>query len=147
VVGDVNAEIGEIGSENVKTSRVLAGLCAASLLVAACGRSGDPDISVAGTSTEATAATTTTTAAESATVPTTAPPTTQLTYVIQSGDSLSVIAQRFGISTQDLADFNAIADVDAIQVGQEISIPPSTVAPATTASTAAEAESTTTASE
>ncbi len=124
----------------MKTSRLLAGLCAGALLVSACGRSGDPDVSVAGTSTEATAATTTTTAAESATVPTTAPPTTQLTYVIQSGDSLSVIAQRFGIPTQDLADFNAISDVDSIKVGQEISIPPSTVAPATTASTAAEAD-------
>ncbi len=50
----------------------------------------------------------------------------QLTYVIQDGDSLSTIAERFGISVRALADFNAISDVHAIKVGQELSIPPVT---------------------
>lgn len=129
------AGMGECREQTVKTGRLLAALCAGALLVAACGRSGDPDISVGGTVATA-APTTSTTAAASVTVPTTTPPTTQLTYVIQSGDSLSVIAERFGVSTQELADFNAISDVDSIKVGQEISIPPSTVAPPTTAAEA-----------
>ncbi len=79
------------------------------------------------------------------TVSTTAAPTTseprQLTYVVQSGDSLSVIAERFGLSTKELADFNAIADADTIKVGQELAIPPvsaetTTTAPASTETSA-----------
>ncbi len=136
---------GRSRERSVKTGRLLAGVCAGALLITACGRSGDPDIAVGGTVATAPSSTTSTTAAESVTVPTTAPPTTQLTYVIQSGDSLSVIAQRFGLTTQDLADFNAISDLDSIKVGQEISIPPSTVAPPTTAAPA-DAEATTTSS-
>ena len=59
--------------------------------------------------------------------------------VYRPGDRLveSELAERFGVSTKELADFNAIADVHAIQVGQELAIPPTTAAPATTASTAA----------
>ncbi|MEZ5227626.1 MAG: LysM domain-containing protein [Acidimicrobiales bacterium] len=67
--------------------------------------------------------------------PTTVPPpptTVQVNYVVQSGDSLSVIASRFGVSTQALADFNAISDVNSIVVGQELSIPPTTVATSST---------------
>jgi LysM repeat protein len=56
--------------------------------------------------------------------------------VIQSGDSLSVVAERFGIRTADLAEFNAIEDVNSIKIGQEIRIPPtaatSSVDPPTT---------------
>ncbi|MGH1505540.1 MAG: LysM peptidoglycan-binding domain-containing protein [Acidimicrobiales bacterium] len=108
-------------------------LAAVTVSASACGRDGgDDEIGVGGT----TSIRITTTTAVSQTV--TSPPTTvQLTYIIQSGDSLSVIAERFGISTKELADFNAIADVHAIQVGQELAIPPTTAAPATTASTAA----------
>ncbi len=89
------------------------------LLAAACGRGGD-GAEVAGT--EVTAAPTTATVAPA---PTTAPPTSApVTYVVQSGDTLSVIATRFGVATQALADFNAIADPNTLQVGQELAIPP-----------------------
>ncbi len=112
-----------------------AGLSAVVLLASAgCGRSDDGDIAVAGTSTIRVTTTTATTVV-SETVPTTAPPSTQLTYVVQSGDSLSVIAQRFGISTEDLANFNAIADFNDIKVGQELSIPPASATSTTAAET------------
>ncbi len=111
-------------------------LAVLALLGSSCGRSDDGDIAVAGTSTIR-VTTTVAAAPQSETVATSTPPPTQLTYVVQSGDSLSVIAQRFGLTTDELANFNAIADAALIKVGQELTIPPSTVAPATTASTAA----------
>lgn len=78
-----------------------------------------------------------TTVRPTTTATTTPAPATQVTYVIQSGDSLSVIAERFGISTAALAEFNAIGDVNSIKVGQEIRIPPtSTVTTAAASSTA-----------
>lgn len=87
-------------------------------MAAACGRSGD-GAQVAGESIVAEPTTTTTLAPETTT-------TTRLTYVVQSGDTLSVIADRFGVGTRQLADFNAISDINAIAVGQELAIPPST---------------------
>lgn len=110
-------------------------LMAVVTLAAGCGRPGDGGIAVAGTSTVV--ASTATTQVLSQTVPTTAPPPTQLTYVVQSGDSLSVIAERFSVSTKALAEFNAIADAHTIKVGQELNIPPTTVAPAPTTAPAA----------
>ena len=65
-----------------------------------------------------------TTSRADTTTTTTPPPPTQVTYIIQSGDSLSVIAERFGVPTALLAEFNAIGDVNSIKVGQEIRIPP-----------------------
>lgn len=60
------------------------------------------------------------------------PPTTTPEYIVQQGDSLSIIAQRFGVSTEDLANFNGIEDVNDIQVGQTLTIPPTTTPPTTT---------------
>lgn len=100
------------------------------LIISSCGRA-DDGAEVAGT--EQTSPTVVT--APSTTLPPPPPPTTQVNYVVQSGDSLSVIASRFGVSTKELADFNAITDVNAIVVGQELSIPPTTAPPAETSST------------
>ena len=44
-------------------------------------------------------------------------------YVVQSGDSLSVIAHRHGVSQQALMRANNITDPDRIQVGQELVLP------------------------
>ena len=107
------------------TAQRLAMIVGLALTVAACGR-GDDGAAVAGV--EITAPSTTETVVPSTT---TTPTTTQVNYVVQSGDSLSVIASRFGVSTQQLADFNAISDPNSIVVGQELSIPPTTVAPST----------------
>jgi LysM repeat protein len=49
-------------------------------------------------------------------------PTTR-TYVVRSGDNLSSIAQRFGVSQQALMEANDIDDPDAIREGQELVIP------------------------
>lgn len=49
---------------------------------------------------------------------------TQVTYVVQPGESLSIIASRFGVDVRSLADFNAIADIDSVKAGQLLSIPP-----------------------
>ncbi len=110
------------------------------MIVAACGR-GDDGAEVAGT--EVVPSTAETIAAPTTvTAPAT---TTQVNYVVQSGDSLSVIAGRFGVTTKALADFNAISDVNSIVVGQELSIPPTTLASATDApATEASGEATTT---
>ncbi len=105
----------------------LAMLGGIAVALAACGR-GDDGADVAGV--EVTAPPASSTIAPATTVP--PPTTTQVNYVVQSGDSLSVIASRFGVSTQALADFNAITDANSIVVGQQLSIPPVTIASSTT---------------
>lgn len=44
-------------------------------------------------------------------------------YIVQSGDTLSGIAQTFGTSVAALVDANGLSDAGAIQPGQELSIP------------------------
>jgi LasA protease len=46
------------------------------------------------------------------------------TYIVQSGDTLARIAQRFGVSYQMVADANAITNPNLIDVGLELTIPP-----------------------
>jgi LysM repeat protein len=48
---------------------------------------------------------------------------TSRTYVVRSGDNLSSIGQRFGVSQQALMEANDIDDPDAIREGQELVIP------------------------
>lgn len=60
------------------------------------------------------------------TVPTTAattPPAAAGAYVVESGDTLSVIAEQFGVSVAALSQANGITDVDTIRPGQELIIP------------------------
>jgi LysM repeat protein len=47
----------------------------------------------------------------------------QTTYVVRSGDTLSQIAQGFGVSLQEINRVNNITDVRAIQPGQVLVIP------------------------
>ncbi len=58
--------------------------------------------------------------------PTPAPSPTQgpLEYVVQTGDTLSAIAQEFGVTVAALAEFNEIANPNLISVGQRLLIPP-----------------------
>jgi LysM repeat protein len=95
-------------------------------LSAACGRTA-PD-ETAEVLQQSSSPDTTAVIAATTTTPTTAPPATQPSYVVQQGDSLSQIADRFGVSTKALADFNGIADADEIKVGQTLNIPPTTAA-------------------
>ena len=54
--------------------------------------------------------------------PTPAPPPPQ-TYVVQEGDTLAAIAQRFGTTTQALQQANGIDDPNQIVIGQVLVIP------------------------
>jgi len=44
-------------------------------------------------------------------------------YVVGKGDSLSVIANRLGVKTRELADLNNIKDANKIVVGQKLIVP------------------------
>ncbi|MFM7125439.1 MAG: LysM peptidoglycan-binding domain-containing protein [Actinomycetota bacterium] len=56
-------------------------------------------------------------------------------YTIQEGDTLSEIAQIFGVLVDDLISYNAIADPDAIQAGQVLKVPSPANPSGTTTST------------
>ena len=59
-----------------------------------------------------------------ATTSTTAPPAAAATtYVVQSGDTLSVIADQFGVTLEALSQANNITDINSISPGQELIIP------------------------
>jgi putative chitinase len=45
------------------------------------------------------------------------------TYVVQAGDNLAAIAQRFGTTTTALQQANGIEDPNEIFVGQVLTIP------------------------
>ncbi len=44
-------------------------------------------------------------------------------YIVKNGENLSVIAQKFGLSADDLAEFNQINDPNKIRAGQLLTIP------------------------
>lgn len=44
-------------------------------------------------------------------------------YVIQPGDSLSIIAEKEGVSVQSIMELNGLENQDHIQAGQTIEIP------------------------
>lgn len=52
-------------------------------------------------------------------------PVGQQTYVVESGDTLSGIAEQFGVSVSDIIDANGLTseEADSLQIGQELIIP------------------------
>ena len=51
--------------------------------------------------------------------------TTTITYYkVQSGDTLSKIANRFNVDQADLMAVNGITNPDHVEIGQELKIPP-----------------------
>ena len=52
-----------------------------------------------------------------------APAVGQQTYVVREGDSLSVIADRFGVTQDAIQRANDLADPNSLFAGQEIVIP------------------------
>lgn len=50
-------------------------------------------------------------------------PSRPATYVVQPGDTLSVIAEKFTVPMADLMSANGLTNQDFIQVGQELKIP------------------------
>ena len=61
---------------------------------------------------------------ESGPTPTPAPTPALREYVVQEGDTLTAIAQEFGVAASVLAEYNEIADPDVINGGQRLRIPP-----------------------
>jgi LysM repeat protein len=47
----------------------------------------------------------------------------EVTYAVRKGDSLGLIAKRFGVTASDLALINKISRPDLIRVGQKLTIP------------------------
>ena len=58
--------------------------------------------------------------------PAQSPPREDETYVVEPGDTLTLIALRHHVSLQDLASANSLSDWDLIYVGQRLRIPGST---------------------
>lgn len=50
-------------------------------------------------------------------------PTQNLTYTVQTGDTLFEIAVRFGVTTEAIAQLNGITNVNSIRVGQVLTLP------------------------
>jgi LysM repeat protein len=120
-------------AQNTAKARNAAIALAAVALLASCGRNAPEE----GATTLEASISPSSSAAVVTTLPppTTTPPTTTPEYIVQQGDSLSIIAQRFGVSTEDLANFNGISDPDSIQVGQTLTIPPATTPSSETTTT------------
>ena len=109
------------------------------LVVAGCGRSAPDDaagtasdgpepaaagIRVVSEDTVVPPAPTTIPPQTTAPAPTTTGPTVPAgTYVVAAGDTLSVIAERFGVSVDAISEANGITDVNSIRPGQELIIP------------------------
>jgi LysM repeat protein len=61
--------------------------------------------------------------------PTEAPTPAPLVYVVKEGDTLSSIAQTYGVSVQDIIEANGLANPDMIHLGQKLIIPGHFVTP------------------
>lgn len=101
------------GVGRARLTALAAALVGCTLVVAACG----DDEEVSGTLPPIATTSTTTTVLITTT-------TVQQFYVIQPGDTLSKIAESFGVDINDLMALNGITDPDHIEAGQEIEIPP-----------------------
>jgi LysM repeat protein len=73
------------------------------------------------------------TAAVEASVPTVPPTETAtpapLVYTVKAGDTLSGIAQTYGVSVQDIVAVNNLANPDVLNIGQELIIPGHFISP------------------
>ena len=63
-----------------------------------------------------------TTIATTTTTTTTIPPG-DVVYVVQRGDTLGKIAERFGVTVIALVERNGLASADAIEAGQRLEVP------------------------
>lgn len=64
-------------------------------------------------------------------IPPESTPVQSATYVVEPGDTLSLIAEKFSVSLSDLMIANGLTNKDFIQIGQELVIPLGGVATAT----------------
>lgn len=80
-------------------------------------------------------------------LPTETPTPAPLVYTVKAGDTLSGIAQTYGVSVQEIIEANNLANPDMLNIGQELTIPghfiSPTAAPATEETSTEEASPTT----
>lgn len=57
------------------------------------------------------------------TTTTTRPVQNAISYTVQEGDTMSGIANKYDMTSAELAKFNGITDVNSLQIGQVIKIP------------------------
>jgi len=50
-------------------------------------------------------------------------PAAGITYTVKKGDSLSLIAARYGVSAREIAELNGIANPNKIRIGQKLVLP------------------------
>ena len=50
--------------------------------------------------------------------------TSSLTYTVRNNDTLGIIASRYAVSVQAIAQENGLVDLDLLSVGQELLVPP-----------------------
>jgi LysM repeat protein len=65
-------------------------------------------------------------------IPANLPRGTKVSYTVQSGDSLALIASKFNSTVDDIVKANNLADANAIYVGQLLQIPVNLVTPTPT---------------
>lgn len=94
----------------------------ASLAALACGGGGDDDASESPTS-SATATVLGASGGESTDVPDEISSCVPQTYEVQSGDTLSQIAETFGVTPVAIAGASRLTDPDFLTVAQELTIP------------------------
>lgn len=57
--------------------------------------------------------------------PTTPPTTTEIIHIVAAGENLYRISLLYGVTVDQIVQYNGLANADKIEVGQEIKIPPS----------------------
>lgn len=82
-----------------------------------------PKVAVAPEATSEPAATRSSTPEPAQTVEPATPAPAQVTYIVSKGDYIESIAERFGITADQLAEANGITINTVLQVGQELEIP------------------------
>ena len=82
-----------------------------------------PKVAVAPEATSEPAATRSSTPEPAQTVEPATPAPAQVTYIVSKGDYIESIAERFGITADQLAEANGISINTVLQVGQELEIP------------------------
>lgn len=126
---------------NSGRSAGLVSIAVATLLTAGCGRSApegaetaapadplavEPEMAGVQVMSESSVVAPAPTTVAPVTTATTAAMTAASTYEVRPGDTLSVIAERFGVPVAEISAANGIDDVNSIRPGQELIIPGTT---------------------
>ena len=117
-----------VGPTFISTFKRYALPLVAILLIAGCTRGGGDDDAEVPTLGQEMVVVTLTPVPPGATVVITPTPTldpaTLRTHVVEAGESISSIADLYGVSQDELLDLNGIDDPDSLFAGQELLIPP-----------------------